>query len=65
MDDETHVGFVDPHAKCDGSDHDLDLASHERLQALFTHLCRQSGMVGRGRIALLGQILRQLFRAVA
>ena len=59
MNDEAHVGFVDPHAKGDGGDHDGRLIAHEQALVLTPGGVVQARMVGERAVAVPVQLRGQ------
>ena len=65
MDDETHVGLVDTHAKGDGSHDDVNLLHQEVILRLRAERAVETGMIGR-RLDVIGfQHLSQFLNLLA
>ena len=46
MEDETDVGFVDPHAKSDGGHHERDLVLQELILIALAQVIAEPGVIG-------------------
>ena len=61
VDYKTDIGFVDTHAKSDGSDNDIDLFHEELVLIVLAGLAIETGMVRQCLDAVNSKGLRQFF----